>query len=237
MQIKGNYKYKSAIIITPEKLRELDSFITTYYSNTNYRAETLNGNEVKFDDIDELLNYDNSLKQKIKKLELRCSYNYDAVMRFHIGVSVPFSFAYTVDIDYVFDNTKDKAHYVNTVNHILDKMKAPYAMLSKFKTLQLWILICLLSLSLLFILPRSENKFEIAGTDVITLILFYVGTNFVGYLIDKSWANLFPPIVYLWGEEINNNIRTEELRKNLFWGVIMSLIVGIVCFFITKPFS
>ena len=54
-------------------------------------------------------------------------------------------------------------------------------------------------------------------------IYLYLNANF-----DKVWKYFFPPIVFLWGEEIENNKRMTNLRKELFWGVIVTTVIGII---------
>ena len=54
-------------------------------------------------------------------------------------------------------------------------------------------------------------------------------------LIDKHiLAKFFPPVVFLWGEEQVQYEKYDKTRKNIFWCVIVAIIVGIIVFYITN---
>ena len=65
-------------------------------------------------------------------------------------------------------------------------------------------------------------------------LLFISILELILLIINKGWRKLFPPLVFLWGEQITVNNRLAKLRGNIFWCVIVALIIGIVLAFLNN---
>lgn len=73
MLISGKMKYKKAVILTEEKMHELETLLHKYCDKVSYKAETINDSEIVFSSLDELLQYDNFESRSLKTLQITAS--------------------------------------------------------------------------------------------------------------------------------------------------------------------
>lgn len=87
MRISGKIKYNKAIILTQDKMRELEAILQKYCSVINYEAETISDSEILFSSLDELLEYDNFENRSLKSLKISASGNLARNLRLYFEVS------------------------------------------------------------------------------------------------------------------------------------------------------
>ena len=73
MVINGKMKYKKAVILTEEKMRDLETLIQKYCDRIYYEAITICDSKISFSSLDELLQYDNFESRSIKTLYISAS--------------------------------------------------------------------------------------------------------------------------------------------------------------------
>ena len=64
---------------------------------------------------------------------------------------------------------------------------------------------------------------------IISVIILEAAATAVYYLCSKlMWKKLYPRVIYAWGEEKERYSKLEGLRSNLFWGVLVTIIISII---------
>ena len=81
MKINGKFEYKKAIKLTKTRLQELESVLLRYTDRMSYSGRTLLGNEISFDDLTEVLDFENFGNQRLVSLDI---YGHKAVSYTHL---------------------------------------------------------------------------------------------------------------------------------------------------------
>ena len=237
MNIHGSFKYKSAIILTRERVKEIEKTLLKDFNDLNCYVITYSKDTVRFDTIDELLDYDNFGEWKIKSLHIDGTkpggQKIEIYFRAEMGLLV--SFSSTIEISYTVSDLKEIVALKEQALLIFKKCKAPYNLISKFA---LYSVICIISIvSAIFTLSLPDVQIATLAFNVKSIVVMMLTGIIAGFLIIKfptGWGKLFPPIVYYWGEEIGVSDRRNQLRTNIFWGVFVALIIGVITTYITN---
>jgi len=58
-----------------------------------------------------------------------------------------------------------------------------------------------------------------------------------GIGVDTLWRYFFPPIHFDWGQEKKRLEKIAQTRDKIFWGILVSIIIGLIMnFFLTRAF-
>ena len=244
MTIEGKFEYNRALTLTPERMKELERIILKYCSSIQYKVETINESEISFASLDELLSYDNFAKGRLKSIDMRG--NGETVQSLYLTIdSDTFALGIiwcgrTCYSRYVVGTTDIETNLKNDLQLFFQKITSPYWLIAKFRLSWLLILVCMFSA---FLLIFSEIS-SFTQSDWLTLrvaIIFVISTAFAWgiiklcKIIDNYFlARCFPSVAFVWGEERFQQEKYNRWRNNLFWGVIIAIIVGIITTFITS---
>jgi uncharacterized membrane protein len=69
---------------------------------------------------------------------------------------------------------------------------------------------------------------------VYPLVFAYFLIAFAKFIDSKILANLFPAVVFCWGEEVEQFEKWSKLRANIFWGMIVAILIGFVTSYLFK---
>ena len=245
MTIEGKFKYNRALTLTPERMKELERIILKYCSNIQYKAETINESEISFASLDELLDYDNFANGRLKSIEIRG--NGETVKSLYLTID---SDTFALGIiwcgrtgysHYVVGTTDIETNLKNDLQLFFQKATSPYWLIAKFRLYRLMALlsgICFAYL-LLFGGESGYTRFDLLSLRsiiiIVVSIIIALGLIKLCKVIDDHFlARLFPPVSFVWGEEKFQQEKYNRWRNNLFWGVIIAIIVGIITTFITN---
>lgn len=237
MKLEGRFEYKKALILTPERVRELETILLKYCNNVSYVATTLVDTDISFESVDELFGYDNFQTRRIKSLtvtgregfERIVSCTFDAnSLKFFVGYGTTCMCRYTV-------STIDMETALRTdILIFLKKVTPAFWLIGKFRFFGLLGFISLYAFPFLLFFGRTDS-IEWPLYKFILPLLFGLGVVEILRLVDHCvLEKLFPPIVFLWGEEKGYYEKCDRMRKNTFWCVIVAIIVGVVVFYITN---
>lgn len=231
MKLEGKFTYKKALILTPERIKELETVLLKYCENVSYEATTVIDTEISFSSMNEMLNYDNFQKRKLKEVIIVGRNGYEKIVNCVFAVSgFPLFKGYneTCLCKYIVSDVDKETMLRNDIQVFLKKATASYWLLGKFR---LFGLLSFVSFYLFLFLLFGGNS----NVKLTTIPLFFVSL-LIGFclvkviqLIDCFLGKIFPPIVYLWGEEKENYEKYDKLRHNIFWCVFICMIVSIVC--------
>jgi hypothetical protein len=230
MIIEGNYEYKSAIILTPDIIRELDTLFRSKYDSISYTAKLKNQSSVEYASLDEMLGMDNALEQKIMGLKV-----FGSMAKLFVSFEPSFSpitnFKYTVFAKYTLSDADDETIFRINLKRILDKAKAPCAFLYKFHLFQVVLITLVVVLGFLgVLLLRGEgfNRSSISTRELFIIVFETLIYMLASFFFSYFWKYLFPPIIFMWGEEVKKSARKATAWDRVLWGIIMTIIVGLV---------
>lgn len=231
MKISGTIERKRAVIINAERLKSLCEIILKHCTELEFSARTYAGTKISFNSMDELLNYDNYKPRRIKSLELKGYTGYSFGISVEIGdlsICMIRNYGSTVRCYYQLSSTDSETIYKNDFEIWYKKAVAPYWALGKF------------SFGGLIFIPASFITFvRICGINVgtnnpnIVALIFAIILGCILVAVAKFCdiyllKNLFPAVLFEWGEEDNRNQKWQKYRSNLLWGIIMVIVMGLI---------
>lgn len=235
MEISGKIKRKKAVIITPDSLKSLCDIILKHCERIEFSAETYAKTSIAFDNLEELLNYDNYKPRRIISLEVAGYTKYSRLISVEIGdfnLSPIVNYGSTVRSNYLLSSVDAETIYKNDFETWYQKAKASYWLLGKFS---LNGIVFVPSAFITFIRFCYGTKTEIdLSNPVILGLLVVVTAAIIGFMIviklldAHLLGNLFPAVIFKWGEETKRNEKWEKFRSNLLWGIIIALLLGLV---------
>lgn len=241
MLVKKESHFSSAIVLTPEKLKRMVSLFELYYSDLHYNAALLDGSTVKFADYNELVSYNNCKRSRIKDIWIFGKLGYDSsafacYIKATYGLFV--SYGHSVEVVYSLESLEDATVFRAKLAECIDVMKRPtmYTVLCKLSATFLVMMcgvVCLAYTAFYFALGGTLNNEPTALMYVLCFactMLIYIFLK----QIDRLWATLYPPVTFLWGEEIERERKNTALRSNIFWGVVVATVVGVTVAFIMR---
>ena len=88
MTLNGKITYYKAIVLTPERIQELESVLRKHCDTITYEATTVSGVEIAFENAEELVDYENFEKKRIKDLTVIGYKKYSRVFRISFEYSL-----------------------------------------------------------------------------------------------------------------------------------------------------
>lgn len=235
MKIHGRTSYSKAVILTAERVWELESMLRKHCTAVKYEISTFSGIKLEFQAMDELLEYDNFKKKRIRTLRVLGFTKCESVveMTFLSSNTRKKARGYheTCICDYTFKNMDSQSIFREDMADFFDKCTAPYWIWGKlpvcFVPLFLGCLYVVCSyFAGKFSLPMINGRI---GITVIIAPLLLISFP-LGHVIHK----VFPPVVFLWGEEIQRNGRYEKFRNNFWWGGIVAVCASLLASLLHK---
>lgn len=241
MIISGSIARKKAITITPERLRQLHALIAKYCERVEFTAETVADTRISFESIDELLSYDNFKPRRIKMLEVTGYNQYSRVITTYIGdwkILSIFNYGTTIRCDYQLTSVDAERLFLSAFEDWYKMSIARYWLLGKFSLNGVllipgaffWFLRLVCGGSPLIEIDFG-NYTLLAALAILTLGAFVV-IKIINYIDVFFFANLFPAVAFLWGEEEGRYKRWDALRINLLWGIVIATLVGLLVNFL-----
>jgi len=234
MKIKKKFEFMRAITIQENTLRKIIMLFLEYYPSVKMLiSATLKNNDViEFADIEELINYDNSRHYRIKELTIY-GLRKEFTIMFRPVSHMFLSYDATISVIFCLDNKNDCVSFQAKMKEIFHEIQLPlhYTVLSKMPAF-LSMLMVLLFLLLFFLLYSAFRGGAIMMDIFIGFNLqFFVsilGYFFVLHMTTRFCIAIFPPIRFMWGNEIMRIEKTEKLKITIFMGIIGTLVFGIV---------
>lgn len=232
------FTYKRIIVLTIQRMKELETLLLKHCDSIAYKAITKNDAEILFDSFDEMSGFSNFGDDKIKSLSLKCRVKND----YNFMIDIVFSPKYpyysdTVRCMYCFSNIDKESVFIADFKKFLDRI----AIYHTRYTICEWAsfaFFLILGLYPIFI-PFNGNAYYQTARGVFPLIMGILLSEVIPiglyYLCSKLiWKKLFPRAIYAWGEESESYSRLEKVRSSLFWGVLVTTVISFVVGLILK---
>lgn len=229
MRVNGRLKYDSAIIVNDIFFRDLDNLLIEYFEMPKYSADLVNGDNIEFDSVLELINYDNFADRSISSV--RISFGIGNYIFLKPTIAFVNGYKSTIEMYFEIDNNDKCEEVKRKVRLIFEKHKQSmlYTIASKFTMMHICIVLLTLSFfSNLHVLIAPKN--QIVGLSAQTVVaVCTVGTILlllVGYGISWIIKKCFPAIIFYLGENIKNIEKNSRFKSNIFWGVFVAAFVS-----------
>lgn len=233
MLIRGKYKSKHALVITEDILRELDDVLKIGEKSNVYSAKLVNESVVEFENLEELLNFENFQDQKIFSLSVNPSHR---DRHLYIGTEGDYPvirrYIHSAVLTYSVNSSEEELTLRERVGKILEKARAQYSPLYKININSCFWLFSLTSFLLLsiFALPStagSPKESVTISASTLAIVLVSVLAVVLGvYLLGRFWKKILPPVVFCTGEGQSEFRKLSKKRQNLFWGVFIALVIS-----------
>ena len=231
--IERKIKYNKSLKIDEEALRELDNLYDETESKAIYSVETENNIHYNFNNLDEFLSHDFSSdikKLKISRRDYSIKNNLD--IEFEIDYLSPFTVYGTIaeisystsdeNIDILLREKISQFYKKNsTFNWIIGKM-------GLFGYLSIFIVVVgVITLIIDYINNKSTSNFNLTVFFIVWLIGFMLFSLIrkLDNIVCRKW---FKPIIYYIGKQKEQWNKIAKTKSNIFWGIIIAIIVGIV---------
>lgn len=237
MTLNGKINYNKAIVLTPERMQELESVLKKHCEKVTYEATTVSGVEIAFENAEELIGYENFEKKRIKDLTVIGYKKYSRVFRISFEYSL-WWFKYrgyddTCSCSYTLNSLDEENIFFSDIKNFLKKCTARYWIWGKLSLFGIILPYSSLLTSYNYFTGKLENVAIDASSFLLSIVialLFIVGVGAFDRLIIR---NVFPPIAYLWGEEKDRQARFVNLRNNFLWTVIIGGLLSLLIAYIT----
>lgn len=231
MRVNGRVQYNSSIIVNDVFFRDLDSLLTEYFETPKYSADLVNGDNIVFDSVLELINYDNFASRSISSV--RISYGIGNYIYLKPTIAIVNGYKSTIEMSFEIDNNDKCEEIKRKARLIFDKHKQSmlYTIASKFTMMHICIVLGVLSFfSNLHVLISPKNQVVEMSTSTIVAAVT-VGTIVLllgGYGIAWIIRKCFPPIIFYLGENMKSVEKNSRLKSNIFWCVFVAAVVSAI---------
>ncbi len=231
--IQRELKYNKSLKLDKEALKELDNLYSEIGTQAEYSIVTENNIHYNFDNLEELLQYDFS--NEIKELKIR-RHNYTKKANLDIEFKVDYISIFTVY------STIVEISYSTSDENIDILLKEKISQFYKKYTTHNWIIgkfgiYCYLSILILIIgvivlvvdfINNNSISIPISMGLIICCIVNWIGLFLIRKLDTFICKKIFKPIIYYIGKEKDKSDKIDKIKSNIFWGVIVAIIVGII---------
>lgn len=235
MKISGKIKKKKSVIVSPERIRLLCDIILKHCERLEFSAETYAKTRIFFDSIDELLEYDNFKPRRIISVEIDGYIGYSRTISVEIGdlnFSPIVNYGSTVRCDYELPSVDTETIFKSDFETWYQKTKSGNWLLGKFSFSGL---VFVPSALITLIRVMCGDKLGVNLSDglvlcamIIITLLTFLFLHILKLLDVHLLGNLFPAVVFQWGEEEKRYEKWEKFRSNLFWGIVIALLLGLL---------
>lgn len=241
MMFNIRFKKRYAISVREDSLRKIPALIDDYYPEVRLAISVslINGAIVTFANIDELLSFGNSGKFRIKELSITSQLREIAIMfEPKIFFDIPL-FMTTVSVNFSLEKKDECITLQAKLEDLLHEMKLPfsYNMFCKCTPNMLIIAASLITILYLNLQPSVVITQPVSVQSFIIIILYMFLYFAILFGLDKAWNYLFLPIQFNWGYEEKRLEQLSKTRTMVLWGVLGTVILGVISSIIANLIS
>lgn len=200
-------------------MKDLKLILQKYSKRLVIHATTLDKSTIEFETYEELLDYENYGKSRIRELRITgyAEELWDKVfeLTFYPNYSIKLSFGCT----YCFMTSDEETLFLKDIKGFLSKCSHLYP-ISLIGNVALLFLEGFL---MFMLVTRIGLNFEKNSTGAIAGGLTALIHTVITY---NFWYVLFPPVSFSWGEAINHYRRIKNVRNTIFGVIILGLVVN-----------
>ena len=225
-----SFEYKKIIVLTIERMQELRELLLKHGDSIEYTAITSNDAEIEFDSFDELCGFNNFGEDKIKSLNLICRKKEDYKFIIDIDFSPEYPKKASVKCKYCFSSVDYESVFISDLEKFLDKTSTFDMKYRICKFIGYWIFLLLGVYPVLIPINGMPYYKTVSGQTILFVVLLIFELTAIGLyslFVQHILNRLYPRVIYAWGEERERYNRLLALRSNIFWGVIIALLISL----------
>ncbi len=233
VRITGKLRYKNAIVIDEDFIKEIDELLLDYFGKVEYESGLINGDKVVFSSGAELMEYKNYGYYAIKNLSISFGIGNRMYIESQAGLFT--RYRSTIKMTFETDGSDECERLKRKVQDIFEQHKQPawYDVISKISSIDFMIGVLLVELLVVFVsyfagvLDDSSSEMSAFGillSLLITLCLWSLSFFFSNFCL----ARLLPEIEFYIGKNIEKVDRRKALRGHIFWGIIVTIAVSVL---------
>lgn len=231
--IQRELKYNKSLKIDKEALKELDNLYSEIGTQAEYSIVTEDNIHYTFDNLEELLQYDFSNEIKVlkigrhdymKKANLDIEFKVDYISIFTVYSTI-------VEISYSTSDENIDILLKEKISQFYKKYATHNWIIGKFGIycyLSILILIIAAIVLVVDFINNNSISIPISMGVIIYCIISWIGLFLIRRFDTFICKKLFKPIIYYIGKEKDKSDKVDKIKSNIFWGVIVAIIVGII---------
>lgn len=238
MKVEFSKTIYHSLLIQEEELRSLCSFVSSRFEEITITAACVDGSRLETPDIEEILRFENPKFRRIKSVGIEGRSGVDE----HISLDLYSDRFSTAEI-FLTCESDDRAVYISReILNRLAEMKPAYNLLARVHVstvlLILWgsATFWYTTLLVLGLSSASGPKYS-AAQEVNISILLAIVFMAVTYPFDKLQRYLFPKVFFLLGKQKQAMETIKQWRSFIFYGLLLSIITGVVSSLIVNAFN
>lgn len=249
MQMYDKKFFEKAVEVKPEDLAEIEKVLKKYLPKIEYGIVSTNEKRIVFDDLVELMSFNNEKHEMIEKLIVEASdFVADNPSFIHISF-VPkilnftkgtmyfllFSYTNTIQVEYLLSDKEKEVLMLDEIMPHFERMRQDptNSLLSKLKvgSIFLFLLQFPLFLIALDIVAQLMSVGYVDQTKLYSMLivctLFEILLLWGASKIDKLWQLRFPAVIFLIGDEVKRDKFRKKLNEKILFGIGISFIVSL----------
>lgn len=210
---------------------ELFTLLKKYCDDFYIYSETIDKTSIEFESFDELMEYTNFEKGRIKNLRI-CGYTKNFIYEvITLTIYSEYAFSPTVKCIYKFGQQEEENNFTIKLKEIFDKSKSfhvPVMIQTVVLSTITWVFLIGALKSVL-----SHTGYELPYTiNILTEVLAFAVVFTINIFFLSIIIRLSPPVCFSWGEAVKYYIQLNKWRSNLFWCVFVAIVIAIIANFI-----
>lgn len=229
MIIHGTIKYNTPLVIKREDIYELNSNLSSsHYDRILYIGTTIHETDVLFSALDELLAFRHLEDDRLCALRIIGFSGRKRALHITLGWLAErrseLRYPDVLICEYDCLTGEDELWVKNSLESFQKSTKVKHPKWERHAQLALTLFACFLSAFIVYIFFSHWNIHGVGLRGFFGLfLLLYALVSLLIWGISHIVEELFPPVVFAWGEEEAHHGRRVKLRDNLLFGVVISL--------------
>jgi hypothetical protein len=231
LKVDKSESYNWSIVVDEKELRRLDEIIKNAFDDSQikleYNIKCSDGSLIETDNITEVVSEENSKNHQIESIGIS-AINKEKSKQINISFGEIY---FSKNVSYsISGDSRDWVYLTSSkIEERIKNIKQWYSIIPKIDSGLVFFIPIILMQIYFALQPKKETTMDISPTIIfIIIILIFGGTFLIGNLIKRGYGYLFPSVVFRIGDGIKSYDEIVKLRGQIFWGVIVSLIVSII---------
>lgn len=224
MKKEGQIITKKRLLITNERLAELESLLSKYCAQVDWKATLIDGTTITFDSFEELQHYSNFGSSKILGIKAD-GHSDDYTTRIDVSISREYPILKRFgECNFKFASEDQFTVFKKETQTFFEKCVEGEVTYQAGKWGSAFVLIGL-------VLYTASKYIKVTAGDI--FLIYLSSIMLAGALFwllitvsAKIWDYIIPSITFAIGEGIARYEKSKKLRSNIFWGVIIAGIIG-----------
>jgi len=210
----GDFKFEKAISLNSNAMHDLNNLFQEYFGKISYSATLECASEELNMSFDELMSRDVFLENRIVKLLVK-----DTNKKLEVIICSKAcawaNYDYTVYIRYLLPSEDHEYKFKKALNKIYKLAEPKYSFLYTLSPLKFTVItIALGIIRIIHNIVYNWLQKGISLEESNLMFLLFLSIFFgLGIFIFMLWEKWFPPVVFLWNEEIKNDEKRATFRK------------------------